>query len=140
MSDVESRLRALLDERILVLDGAMGSLIQAHGLDEADFRDERFRDHSIDLKGNNELTVLTRPDVVEEIHSAYLEAGADIVLTNGFSANAISQSDYGLEDYCLEMNREAARIARRAADAWSERTPERPRFVGGNLGPTNRTL
>jgi len=126
--------------RILVLDGAMGSLIQRHRLGEADFRGERFRDHPRDLQGDNELLVLTRPDVIEEIHRAYLEAGADLIETNTFSANRVSQADYGLEALCHELNLAAARLARRAADDYSARTPEQPRFVAGAIGPTNRTL
>ncbi len=118
-------LAALLRERILVLDGAMGTMIQQHELDEADFRGARFADHPRDLKGDNDLLVLTRPDVIEGIHDAYLEAGADIIETNTFSAQRISQADYGLEAICYELNVEAARIARRAADR-VERTHARP--------------
>ena len=135
-----SPLEALLRERIAVLDGAMGTMIQRRGLDEADFRGQRFRDHPRDLRGNNELLVLTRPDVIEDIHRAYLEAGADLIETNTFSANAVSQADYGTEGVSFELNREAARIARRAADAITAATPERPRYVLGAIGPTNRTL
>ncbi|MDJ0788382.1 MAG: homocysteine S-methyltransferase family protein, partial [Myxococcota bacterium] len=138
--ELESRLRASLAERILVIDGAMGTMVQRYGLSESDFRGERFADHGTDLKGNNEVLVLTRPDVVREIHDQYLESGADLILTNAFSSNSISQSDYDLQDICLELNREAARIARESTDAWLERDPERPRYVVGNLGPTNRTL
>ena len=118
----------------------MGTMVQRYGLSESDFRGERFADHGTDLKGNNEVLVLTRPDVVREIHDQYLESGADLILTNAFSSNSISQSDYDLQDICLELNREAARIARESTDAWLERDPERPRYVVGNLGPTNRTL
>jgi 5-methyltetrahydrofolate--homocysteine methyltransferase len=130
----------LLRERILVLDGAMGSLIQQRGLDEADFRGERFADHPSDLKGNNELLVLTRPDVISEIHHAYLEAGADLIETDTFGATCIAQADYGTEAHCRELNAAAAHLAREAADAWSAKTPDRPRFVAGALGPTNKTL
>jgi len=130
----------LLAERILVMDGAMGSLIQGKGLDESDFRGDRFRDHGHDLQGDNELLVLTRPDVIREIHDAYLEAGAEVIETNTFGSTAIAQADYGLESVAREMNREAARIAREAADAWTERTPDKPRFVAGAIGPTNKTL
>ncbi len=134
----------LLDEaaraRILILDGAMGTMIQRHRLSEADYRGERFRGHPRDLKGDNELLVLTRPDVILDIHRAYLEAGADVIETNTFSSNAISQADYGLEAICHELNLEAARLARRAADEVGARDPARPRFVAGAIGPTNRTL
>jgi 5-methyltetrahydrofolate--homocysteine methyltransferase len=134
------RLRRLLANRILLLDGAMGTMIQRHRLAEADFRGERFRNHHHDLKGNNDLLVLTRPDVVREIHQAYLAAGADIIETNTFSSTAIAQADYGLEAFAYELSREGARLARGAADEWSGKTPERPRFVAGAIGPTNRTL
>jgi len=137
---VRNRLDSLLRERILLLDGAMGTMVQSHRLSEADFRGARFADHPSDLNGDNDLLVLTRPDVVEGIHDAYLEAGSDLIETNTFNATAISQADYGLASICYEMNVEAARIARRAADAWSARTPERPRFVVGALGPLNKTL
>ncbi len=137
---VRARLEALLDERILILDGAMGTMIQRHGLDEAAFRGERFAGHGQDLKGNNDLLVLTRPDVIGGIHHAYFEAGSDIVETNTFSSTAIAQSDYGLEGLARELNVEAARLAKAAADDWTRRTPDRPRFVAGAIGPTNRTL
>ena len=130
-------LPALLEQRIAIIDGAMGTMIQRHPLGEADFRGERFAAHPKDLKGNNDLLVLTRPDVIESIHRAYLEAGADIVETNTFGATAIAQADYGLGGLARELNVAAARIARRAADAYT--TPERPRFVAGALGPTPRT-
>ena len=133
-------LAALLRERILVLDGAMGTMVQRHGLGEADYRGARFADHPSDLKGNNDLLVFTRPDVIEGIHDAYLGAGADLIETSTFSAQRISQADYGLEAICYELNVEAARIARRAAQAWTERSPDKPRFVLGALGPTTRTL
>ena len=108
------QLRHAFAERILVIDGAMGTMIQRHGLTEEDFRGERLRDHSHDLRGNNDLLVLTRPDVIEQIHAEYLEAGADLVETNTFGANRISQADYALEDLAYEMNVAAARIARSA--------------------------
>jgi 5-methyltetrahydrofolate--homocysteine methyltransferase len=133
-------LETLLTQRILVLDGAMGTMIQRYGLGEADYRGTRFADHGRDLKGDNELLVLTRPDVIREIHDQYLEAGADLIETNTFSSNAISQADYGLEPLCRELNAVAARLAREAADAATARTPDRPRFVAGAIGPTNRTL
>jgi len=129
-----------LSERVLVIDGAMGTMIQTRGLSEADYRGERFRDHPRDLKGDNELLSLTRPDVIGAIHEGFLEAGADIIETNTFGSNAIAQADYGLEALCYELNLESARLARRSADAWSARTPERPRFVAGAIGPTPKTL
>ena len=129
----------LARERILVLDGAMGTMIQRYELTEADFRGERFREHPRDLRGNNDLLALTRPDVVRAIHEAYLEAGADIIETNTFSSTAIAQSDYGLEGIVRELNAQAARIARAAADEYEAREPGRPRYVAGALGPTNRT-
>ena len=130
--------RRLLGERILVLDGAMGTMIQSYRLGEADYRGERFRDWPRDLKGNNDLLTLTRPEVIGEIHRRYLEAGADIVETNTFNSNAPSQADYGIEALVRELNLAAAQIARRAADDVAARTG-RPRFVAGALGPTNRT-
>jgi 5-methyltetrahydrofolate--homocysteine methyltransferase len=126
-------------ERILILDGAMGTMIQRYKLDEAGHRGERFKDFARDLKGNNDLLVLTQPKIIGEIHNAYLEAGADIVETNTFNAQAISQADYGLADIAYEMNVAAAKLARGAADAWTKKTPDRPRFVAGAIGPTNRT-
>jgi 5-methyltetrahydrofolate--homocysteine methyltransferase len=133
-------LSALLARRILVLDGAMGTMVQRQGLAEADFRGARFAGHPRDLKGDHDVLVLTRPDVVLRIHDEYLAAGADIIETCTFNATAIAQADYGLEPVVREMNAAAARLARRAADAWTARTPERPRFVAGAIGPTNRTL
>ncbi|MYH30938.1 MAG: methionine synthase [Acidobacteria bacterium] len=139
-SNVRQTLDDALRERILILDGPMGTMIQRRGLDEADFRGPRFADHPQDLKGNNDLLVLTRPDVIEGIADEYLAAGADIVETNTFSGTSIAQGDYGLESVVHELNVEAARIARRAAARWTARTPERPRYVAGAIGPTNRTL
>ena len=130
--------RRLLGERILVLDGAMGTVIQSYKLGEADYRGERFRDSARDLKGNNDLLVLTRPEVIGEIHRRYLDSGADIIETNTFNSNATSQADYGLESLVRELNLTAAQIARRAADEVAARTG-RVRFVAGALGPTNRT-
>ncbi|AWV91254.1 methionine synthase [Bradymonas sediminis] len=130
----------ILQERILVLDGAMGTMIQKHDLEEADFRGERFADHSHDQRGNNDLLTLTKPEVIEGIHTAFLEAGADIIETNTFSSQRISMADYGLEDLVHELNFEAAQLARRAADKMTAKTPEKPRFVAGSIGPTNRTL
>ena len=138
--DVRFQLARLLAERILLLDGAMGTMIQQRGLSEADFRGARFRDHAHDLKGDNDLLALTRPEVVEHIHHEYLEAGSDIIETNTFNGTSVSQADYGLEAVVYELNFEAARIAKRAATEWSDRTPDRQRFVAGAMGPTNRTL
>jgi 5-methyltetrahydrofolate--homocysteine methyltransferase len=137
-----SRLEGLkkeLESRILILDGAMGTMIQTYGLGEDDFRGRRFGDHSVSLKGNNDILNLTRPDVVHEIYLAYLEAGADLITTNTFNANRVSQADYKCEEAVYDMNREAARMARAAADEYENRDPSRPRFVVGSLGPTNRT-
>jgi 5-methyltetrahydrofolate--homocysteine methyltransferase len=134
------RLDDLLSRRIAILDGAMGTMVQRHRLDERDFRGARFAAHSHDLRGNNDVLVLTRPDVVADIHRQYLDAGADIIETNSFNSNVVSQADYGLEGLIYELNLEAARLARAAADDASWRTPDRPRFVAGAMGPTNRTL
>jgi 5-methyltetrahydrofolate--homocysteine methyltransferase len=130
-------LPALLARRIMILDGAMGTMIQRFKLTEADFRGQRFRDHGKDLKNNGELLNLTRPDVIRDIHEGYLAAGADIVETNTFGATSIAQDDYELGPLAREMNLEAARIARAAADKFS--TPDKPRFVAGALGPTPKT-
>lgn len=132
-------LTSLMEERVLIMDGAMGTVIQGYSLAEEDFRGDRFRNNPGHLKGNNELLNLVRPDLIAEIHRRYLEAGADIIGTNTFNANAVSQADYDLSSLAFEMNLKAAEIARREADAMSELTPEKPRFVTGNLGPTNRT-
>jgi len=137
LPDVESRLRELLARRILVLDGAMGTMIQRYRLSEADYRGERFADFAHDVKGNNELLSLTRPQVIAEIHAQYLEAGADILETNTFGATAIAQGDYRMADLAREMNLVSARLAREQADRFS--TPERPRFVAGALGPQPKT-
>jgi len=126
-------------KRILILDGAMGTMIQRYKLDEAGYRGARFRDHPRDLKGNNDLLVLTQPHIISEIHNAYLEVGADIIETNTFNAQAISQSDYGLEAIAYELNVAAGKLARDTSDAWTKKTPNKPRFVAGAIGPTNRT-
>jgi 5-methyltetrahydrofolate--homocysteine methyltransferase len=130
-------LHALLEQRVLVIDGAMGTMIQRHTPGEAEYRGERFLDSPIDLKGNSDVLVLTQPDMIRGIHREYLAAGSDIVETNTFGANAVSQADFGLEDHVYEMNVAGARLAREAADEFS--TPERPRFVAGAFGPTTRT-
>ncbi len=140
--DRTAELTRLLRERILVLDGAMGTMIQQLNLTEREFRGGEacgLRAHSHDLKGDNDLLVLTRPEPVRDIHDAYFEAGADLVETNTFNATRIAQADYGLEDRVRDINHAAARIARESADRWTARTPDRPRFVAGALGPTNRT-
>jgi len=137
-SDAESRLRAEAAKRILVLDGAMGTLIQGLRLSEADFRGGRFKDWPRDLRGNNDLLILTRPEAIRDFHLQYLRAGADIVETNTFASTRIAQADYGLEDYAYELNREGARLARSAADTVSGETG-RQRFVAGAIGPTNRS-
>ena len=130
---------ALLNERILFLDGAMGTMIQRHKLEEADYRGERFADWPSDLKGNNDLLSLTQPQIIRDIHTQYLEAGADIIETNSFNATRVAMADYGMEELAYEINVASARLAREAADAVTAKTPEQPRFVAGVLGPTNRT-
>jgi 5-methyltetrahydrofolate--homocysteine methyltransferase len=139
MSERIEQFRRHLSERILIVDGSMGVLLQSRGLTEEDYRGERFKDHPKDVKNNPDLLNLVRPDIVEGVHKAYLDAGADIVETNTFTATSISQSDYGLEDYAYEMNLEAARIARRAADKKTAEDPSRPRWVAGSIGPMNRS-
>ncbi len=131
--------RALLGQRILVLDCAMGTMIQGYRLSEEEYRGERFARHPKELKGNNDLLSITQPEVIRAIHDACLEAGSDVIETNTFSSTSIAQSDYGMEDLAYELNRRAARIAREAADAYAEKTPDRPRLVAGAIGPTNRT-
>ena len=131
------QLPAILEERIAILDGAMGTMIQRFKLSEAQFRGERFADFPRDVKGNNELLSLTRPDIIRDIHEGYLAAGADLVETNTFGATSIAQDDYGMGHLAYEMNLESARIARAACDKFS--TPDRPRFVAGALGPTPKT-
>lgn len=132
-------MQQLINERILVLDGAMGTMIQQYNLSEADFRGECFKDLPGLLKGNNDMLCLTRPDVIEEIHRKYLEAGADIIETNTFNATAVSMADYHMQAYCREINLAAARLARKIADEYTARIPEKPRFVAGSVGPTNKT-
>ncbi|KFD38884.1 methionine synthase [Schleiferia thermophila str. Yellowstone] len=132
-------LQKILSERILVLDGAMGTMIQQYNLSEEDYRGERFAQWPHPLKGNNDLLVLTQPHIIEEIHRKYLEAGADILETNTFNSQRVSMADYHMEELVYELNVEAARLARKAADQFTERTPHKPRFVAGSIGPTNRT-
>lgn len=140
MQNKEALIREQLEQRILVLDGAMGTMIQRYRLTEADFRGQRFKDWPVDLKGNNDLLSLTQPQIISEIHQAYLAAGADIIETNTFNANSISQSDYQLQEMVYEMNLASARLARKAADLQTKQTPQKPCFVAGSIGPTNRTL
>src|SRR3954453_17732491 len=134
-TSAEDRLRALLDERIVVLDGAMGTMIQRAKLEEADFRGAAFKDHPKDLKGDNELLSLTRPDVIQSIHEAYYEAGSHIVETNTFNATSINQGEYGLAHHAYDMNVAAAKVAGRARDLWIAKDPKTPRFVAGAVGP-----
>ncbi len=129
----------LLKERILILDGAMGTMIQRHNLEEEDFRNDRLKDHPGSLKGNNDLLSITKPEIIKDIHKEYFEAGADIAETNTFSSTRIAQADYNLEDYVYELNSLSAKLAKEAADEYSNLTPEKPRFVAGSLGPTNKT-
>ncbi len=138
--DRRTVLESLMRTRILVLDGAMGSVIQRKGLTADDFRNEQLADHPHELEGNNDLLVLTRPDVISDIHREYLDAGSDIIETNTFSSTTIAQADYGLQSAVTEINLAAARLARAAADEKTAETPDRPRFVAGSIGPTNRTL
>jgi len=135
---VEKLFNAVSD-RILLLDGAMGTMIQGESLDEGDFRGDRFKDHSDDLKGNNDLLTLTRPDLIKRIHTDFMNVGCDLIETNTFNANRISQADYALEEIAEEINHEAARLAREACDEIEAETPDKPRFVVGTIGPTNQT-
>ena len=133
------KIQSILEERILVLDGAMGTMIQAYDFDENDFRGNRFQDHPCPLQGNNDLLSLTQPEVIKTIHKNYFEAGADIVETNTFSSTSIGMADYQMEDWVYELNFEAAKIAKQMADEFTQKNPEKPRFVAGSIGPTNRT-
>ncbi len=132
--------REILKEKILVLDGAMGSLIQEYKLTDADYRGERFKDFPHDVKGNNDLLSITRPDVIQEIHKKYFEAGADIAETNTFSSTSIAMEDYHMEDLVYELNFQSAKIAKDIADEFTLKNPNKPRYVAGSMGPTNRTL
>ncbi len=137
--NVKDQLSALLSERILILDGAMGTMIQQHQLSEEDYRGKRFAEFPHSLKGNNDLLVLTQPAIIEDIHRSFLDAGADILETNTFNANRISMADYHMEDLVEELNVEAASIARKLTDEYSKKNPDKPRFVAGSIGPTNKT-
>jgi len=132
-------LKSQLENRILILDGAMGTMIQRHKLTETDYRGSRFANCEILQKGNNDLLVLTQPEIIYDIHCQYLEAGADIIETNTFNAQRISMDDYGMSDFVREINLEAAQLARKAADAFTKKNPDKPRFVAGSVGPTNKT-
>ena len=132
-------LNTALQTRILVLDGAMGTMIQRHKLDEAGYRGKRFAAHPKDVKGNNDLLILSQPEIILDIHRAYLEAGSDIIETNTFSSTSIAQADYGMESLVYELNFEGAKLARQACDEYTKKTPHKPRFVAGAIGPTNRT-
>jgi 5-methyltetrahydrofolate--homocysteine methyltransferase len=132
-------LKAILSQRIMLLDGAMGTMIQRHTLAEADFRGDHFQDHPSPLKGDNDLLSITRPEIIQSIHEAYFEVGADFACTNSFNATTIAQADYSMEAHVYDINFQSAQCARRAADVWTAKTPEKPRFVVGALGPTNRT-
>ena len=132
-------IQEVLRERILVLDGAMGTMIQAYGFEEEDFQGERFRQHSCPLKGNNDLLSITQPQAIREIHEKYLEAGADILETNTFSSTSIGMADYEMEDLVYELNFASAKIAKEAAEAFTLKDPSKPRFVAGSIGPTNKT-
>ncbi len=137
------KIRAALDDaaskRILIIDGAMGTMIQRHKLDEAGYRGTRFRGYHADVQGNNDLLVLTQPALIQQIHEDYLAAGADLIETNTFNAQRISMSDYGMDELSFEINVEAAKLARKAVDKWNKKTPDKQRFVVGAIGPTNRT-
>ena len=132
-------IRDILHKRILILDGAMGTMIQGYNLEEDDFRGQRFKDHPKLLKGDNDLLCLTKPEIIKQIHEAYFDAGADIAETNTFNGTSIAQADYGLEDIVYALNVEAARIARKVADRFTANDPGKPRFVAGAIGPTNKT-
>jgi 5-methyltetrahydrofolate--homocysteine methyltransferase len=132
-------IREQLNKRILILDGAMGTMIQRYKLEEKDFRNEALKDHPKPLQGNNDLLSITRPDIIKAIHAQYFEAGADIVETNTFSGTTIAQADYGLEHLVYEINYQSAKIAREVADEFTAKTPDKPRYVAGAIGPTNRT-
>ena len=136
---MKKQIGEILKERIMILDGAMGTMIQAYKFDEEDYRGERFKDYEVLLKGNNDLLTLTQPEAIKEIHRKYFEAGADIVETNTFSGTTIAMADYAMEDLVYELNYESARIAKEVALEFTAREPHKPRFVAGSMGPTNKT-
>jgi len=133
-----TEIKEILKERILVLDGAMGTMIQRYGLTEEDFRGEKFKDHPCPLKGNNDLLSVTRPDVIKEIHAKYFEAGADIVETNSFGSTWVAQDDYQLASAVYDINYASAKIAKEVATEFTQKTPNKPRFVAGSIGPTTK--
>lgn len=136
---VQDKLKSILEQRIMVLDGAMGTMIQRYKLEEEDFRGDRYQKHPAPLKGDNDLLAVTRPEIIESIHDAYFETGADFATTNSFNGTTIAQADYQMESAVYDINFCAAQCARRSADKWTAKTPKQPRFVVGALGPTNRT-
>jgi len=136
---MRKNIKKILTERILVLDGATGTMIQTYGLTESDYRGSRFAESKRNLRGHNDLLCLTRPELISGIHDQYLKAGADIIETNSFNANAISLADYDMTELVYELNVAAATLAREAADKQTILTPEKPRFVAGSMGPTNKT-
>lgn len=136
---MKKNIKDILKERILVIDGAMGTMIQRHKLEEEDFRGDRFTDHAHPLKGNNDILSITRPDIIKDIHRQYFEAGADIIETNTFSGTWIAQADYHLEHIVYELNYQSAKIAKEVADEFTAKEPDKPRFVAGAMGPTNKT-
>ncbi|MES2617621.1 MAG: homocysteine S-methyltransferase family protein [Bacteroidota bacterium] len=138
MESIKSRLEKILAERIMIIDGAMGTMIQTYNLTEEDYRGERFKDFPHSVKGNNDLLVLTKPEIISEIHKQFLEAGADILETNTFNAQRVSMEDYHMTDLVYEINLEAAKIARKAADEYTAMNPDKPRFVAGAIGPTTK--
>ncbi|GAB5380261.1 MAG: hypothetical protein Alis3KO_09130 [Aliiglaciecola sp.] len=139
MSDATTTFKSLAEQRILILDGAMGTMIQKHQLEEDDYRGERFADWHCDVKGNNDLLVLSQPKIIYDIHCEYLQAGADIIETNTFNATTISMADYDMQSLAKEINVAAAQLAKKAANEFTQQNPDKPRFVAGVLGPTNRT-
>lgn len=136
----EQKLRDILSKRIMILDGAMGSMIQTYKLEEADYRGERFKDWHTDVKGNNDMLVITQPHIVKEIHRAYLDAGADILETNTFSAQAIALADYDMQAFAYEISKEAAKVAKQAVEEYMKDNPGTEKFVAGAIGPMNKTL
>src|SRR5262249_49377974 len=138
--EIRGRIEEILARRIMILDGSMGALLYSHELAEEDYRGRRFERHPLNLKNCTEVLVLTRPELIGEIHRAYLEAGADIIETDTFNANALSLEEFGLEEHVFEINRAAADLARQAADEFSRKTPDKPRFVAGSIGPTKKQL
>ena len=136
---MSSILYKIIEERILLLDGAMGTMIQRYQLNESDFRGERFKDFHLEVKGNNDLLSITQPRIIEEIHKEYLEAGCDIIETNTFSSNSVSMEDYQMADLVYELNLASAKVAKKAANEYTKKNPSKPRFVAGAMGPTTKT-